>query len=444
MKKIIPFLISVAVIFCMSTAFAQNVIDTTLSETEEISMSIKNVSEIGTVSEKEAVFELAFDVKEKDYVKYNVVYQIDNDNPINAGTIEIEPGKKTVREFKLNVKNGTHTLKVEVYKNGILIKSFEESLAVMDKYKANFMDFYNPTGFCTHLSHYASDDFTKQTTNLKTFNLLEWSGANRIRDGLMPHRTEAYPGVYNFFGSTKWSKAGDSWTGWWLEKMIHSDYELYSVNQAPVTSTAYLDLPADVQKTAREARTTKAITSFAEFIVESLKNVPNIKAVEVWNEPNIANFWTSQIDVEVDYPNLLKQTALAIRDYSDDVRLDAFSVTDATFAWTDRCILYGAYPYFDAISYHPYAYHNDVEYKDTLFNKLWNVYEAIDRYGGWKEFTVTEIGQPTFLGNKLGEEEGAERTVKQLFMLDSFKVFNGHRIGASQIYILSSIQIMKK
>ncbi len=419
MKRMIICLVMIMALMTNTIAFSQDINDTVLSVKETIKCSIPNLTEINTVTPENAGFELEFYVRNDAKVTYAVNYKLNGGSLVEAGTVDVEPEKKTKRFFRVNAPNGSHTLNVDVLKNGVSVKSFDFNFVVMQEYQKQFMDMYNPLGFCTHFSHFAENSTTNESS-LEDLKFIKASGAKRIRDGFMPNRTEPSIGQYNFFGGYRWTKKGESWLSWWLEPVLQSEVSLYPVISSPSISAYHTDLPSDIKKTSREIRTTKSIKGYGDFFVESLKQVPGIKSVEIHNEPNISGFWTSQTDSDVDYTNLLKQTALAIRDHSDDVRLDAFSVTDATFAWTDRCILYGAYPYFDAISYHPYAYHNDVEYKDTLFNKLWNVYEAIDRYGGWKEFTVTEIGPPTFLGNKLGEEEGAERTVKQLFMLDSF------------------------
>lgn len=422
MKKFLLFLIILTVCLGMSTASAQNVLNTNLAKTEEISFNIKGLSEIFTVSSEDAAFVLTFNSKDKDYVTYNVQYQINGNKTVNAGNVQIEPGKNVVKEFKINVKNGRHTLKVDVYKKEELVKSFSDEIVVMDKYKDNFMDFYNPTGFCTHFAHYGANS-PSNTTTLGIFDLIEWSGVNRIRDGHMPHRTEPYPGVYNFFGSTKWSKTGDTWAGWWAEKFIQTDYELYVPIMAPLNSYYYEDLPKDIKKTEREVRTTKSITGYSEYIVEALKNVKNTKAVEIWNEPNIANFWTSQVDVEIDYPNLLKQAALTIREYSDDVRIDAFSVANDLQVFIDPLSEhYGVYPYYDCISAHPYVWSVDMEDRDKYNSKLIGLTEAVERYGGWKRIAITETGQSVYNGVKMNdgkymtEHDAASKNIKQIIM----------------------------
>lgn len=421
MKKIVLCLLSLLMFFGTNAAMAQNAVDTKLSETEEFGFELKNLSEINTVSATDAAFIINFNIKGSDYAKYNVKYQIDDD-VTDAGEVTVTPGKTVKKEFALNVLNGNHSLKVDIFKGSNLVKSFESDLVVMDKYRDNFMDFYNPVGFCTHLSHYTNDSATNQS-NLNVFKLVDWSGSDRIRDGFMPHRTEPYPGNYRFFGTNGWTKTGDSWVGWWLEPLLRTDIQLYACYQAPVTSEAYSDLPPEITKTSREARTTKSITSYAEFIVESLKNVPAVKSVEIWNEPNIANFWTSQTDVETDYSNLLKQTALTIRDYSDDVRIDAFAVTNELQDFIDPISEnYGVYPYYDCISFHPYVSSMDLENRDTYNKKLSGMADAVESYGGWKQMSITETGQSVYNGVKMNdgeymtEHDAASRNIKQVIM----------------------------
>lgn len=422
MKKIATCLLSLLMLFVSGNAMAQNVLETELNKNEEFAFELKNVSEINTISAKDAAFIIKFDIKGNDYTKYNIKYQIDNDEVFDAGEVVVTPGKMVNKEFSLNVLNGSHKLKVDIFKDSNLVKSFESDLVVMDKYSDNFMDFYNPVGFCTHFGHFTSDSKTNQS-NLSILKFVDWSGSNRIRDGFMPHRTEPYPGDYHFFGTSSWTKTGDSWVGWWLEPLLRTDIELYACYQAPMNSASYSDLPKDVVKTAREARTTKSITSFAEFIVESLKNAPSVKSVEIWNEPNISNFWTSQEDVDIDYSNLLKQTALTIREYSDDVRIDAFSATNELQEFINPISEnYGVYPYYDCISFHPYVSSMDLENKDTYNKKLSGVADAVESYGGWKQMSITETGQAVYNGVKMNdgeymtEHDAASRNIKQVIM----------------------------
>lgn len=444
MKRILTCILLVFIFLAAGMVNAQNIVNSNLSESEEITFNLKNLSEINTVSKKDACFILVFELKDTDYAEYDIEYQIDDEKPVYAGTEIIEPGKKNVKEFPLNVKNGSHKLKVNIYRKKSVVKSFEEDLVVMDKYVENFMDFYNPSGFNTHFAHYASNDLT-QTGNLNIFKLLDWSGTKRIRDGFMPHRTEPYPGNYKFFGSDRWRKAGDSWVGWWLEPFIRTDYELYAPYMAPINSEYYKDLPKDIEETRREARTTKSITGFSNFIVASLKAVPNINAIEIWNEPNISNFWTSQEDVEIDYPNLLKQAALTVREYSDDIRIDAFSVTNDLQAFVDPISEhYGVYPYYDCISFHPYVWSMDMEDRDKYNDKISNLADAVERYGGWKQLSITETGQSVYNGVKMNdgrymtERDAASKNIKQIIM--------GTPFGVEQvdIYQLMSDTVLEK
>jgi hypothetical protein len=77
---------------------------------------------------------------------------------------------------------------------------------------------------------------------------------------------------------------------------------------------------------------------------------------EIWNEPNIANFWQPKKPSADDYVELVKMTALEIRTRAPDAVIigGALAGLGSALAFLGRCMTLGMGDHVDRISYHPY------------------------------------------------------------------------------------------
>lgn len=128
---------------------------------------------------------------------------------------------------------------------------------------------------------------------------------------------------------------------------------------------------------------------------------------EIWNEPNIVQFWAPQPDPQA-YAELLRGAASAIRAADREAtilsgglspsadREDGRGISPRTFL--GRLYDAGARPDFDAVGMHPYAFPYGVRAVGE-----WNQFQTmpathrvlVDRGDGHKKIWMTEFGAPT-------------------------------------------------
>jgi hypothetical protein len=169
--------------------------------------------------------------------------------------------------------------------------------------------------------------------------------------------------------------------------------------------------------------------TFAAFATAAVTrySTQGVKHWEVWNEPNLDNFWKNP-DVG-EYVTLLQAAYPAIKAADPTATViagalapavDGTNISPVTF--TQQLYDLGAKPYFDAISVHPYCY-PDMPSDETT--ALWNTFQRVplmrnimvangDRR---KKIWLTESGAPT--GSDTGavtEQQQADQIVDGIAM----------------------------
>ncbi len=124
-----------------------------------------------------------------------------------------------------------------------------------------------------------------------------------------------------------------------------------------------------------------------------------VAAWEIWNEPNIPQFWAPWPDV-TNYTNLLKASSTVIRTTDPGATIVMAGMAGFGADFMDAAFKQGAADYIDAIAYHPYP--------QTMSQNNPNPQESTSRYllevlkGGLAQYTsrpiqiwITEIGWTT-------------------------------------------------
>lgn len=156
-----------------------------------------------------------------------------------------------------------------------------------------------------------------------------------------------------------------------------------------------------------------AFANYAKALVTEFKDYPNMKKVEVWNEPNATSFWnsgqesnTTQTAAQAkNYADLVKAVSDAVKSVKSDVTVyggaldvsrDKLSddTSNTSYGYTKELFKNGAYNSMDVLSFHPY---NHVTYSfDSFVKKSILSYEdVILDNGGFKKLAATEFGQST-------------------------------------------------
>jgi hypothetical protein len=147
---------------------------------------------------------------------------------------------------------------------------------------------------------------------------------------------------------------------------------------------------------------------FAEFAVEVAERYPEAVGIEVWNEPNIPNFWRPAPDAE-QYRELLAKTADAVHESGSDLPVVMAGPSPTTVEQAEEDpqkipfvefieeVMGGPdAPDVDAIGTHPYSLLQDD--KDPIMESV-RLYDeaaaAAERAAPGKPTWVTEVGLTT-------------------------------------------------
>ena len=144
---------------------------------------------------------------------------------------------------------------------------------------------------------------------------------------------------------------------------------------------------------------------------------------EIWNEPNIVQFWAPRPDPE-QYADLLRGASTAIRAADPEATIISAGLSPAADREDGRGIsprtflgrLYdaGAGPDFDAVGMHPYAFPYGVR-RVAEWNQFQTMPEThrvlVERGDGHKKIWMTEFGAPT------GTAEAAVTEAEQVEMI---------------------------
>ncbi|HPO12655.1 MAG TPA: beta-galactosidase [Candidatus Hydrogenedentes bacterium] len=79
-----------------------------------------------------------------------------------------------------------------------------------------------------------------------------------------------------------------------------------------------------------------------------------VKHWEIWNEPNISNFWQPNKPNAHDYVNLVAQTAPVIRKAVSGASIIGLACSGIKMEYIEACLEAGLTDHIDIVSYHPY------------------------------------------------------------------------------------------
>jgi len=137
-----------------------------------------------------------------------------------------------------------------------------------------------------------------------------------------------------------------------------------------------LDYSNKLYESERSVRTDpgrRAFAAFAEAAAERYKG----KGIlwEIWNEPNIKQFWSPQPSVD-DYCKLVELTAPLVRKADPTGLVVAPATSGMPFKWLEDCFKKGLFNWIDVLSVHPYRPHPP----ETVIKDYAKLRELIKRY----------------------------------------------------------------
>ena len=171
----------------------------------------------------------------------------------------------------------------------------------------------------------------------RTVTAIKGSGASWVRLSVQWKNLEQLPGVYDV---------------WWLAHVDRA-VELARAADLRILLMVY---DAPVWASGSASRTTPSnpadFAGFMRFLSDRYRG--RIAAYEVWNEQNLARFWTSPSPSA--YVALLKASYAAVK-ASDPAALVVFGgLSTSDYAYVESAYTAGAKGFFDVMAVHPYTY----------------------------------------------------------------------------------------
>lgn len=181
-------------------------------------------------------------------------------------------------------------------------------------------------------------------------------------------------------------------------------------------------------------------TAFVNYVKAFVTAFPEIKSIEVWNEPNGSGFWVgsgengafTDTDIE-NYTLLVKAVSDGVRAVAPDVDVyaGAIDVSKRAADYINGMLENGVYEYMDTLSYHPYYHPSNVDtatadsFKD---NRITPYKEMLRAAGGFKKLAATEFGFSNSMFESC-DNEAVKREVPKAYIvmaangIDSAEVF---------------------
>lgn len=361
MKKAIAFL--AVFLLCTASAYAQ---------TAEVKINLPDTF-MKTQEYGEAYFNAVI-INKGETADFHLEYSNDGFETVNdGGTYKISGDTEKIIRISDNIPKGSYIMSVRVT-SGEDVSETSVRMAVMEKYKPQFMDDYTRIG--VHLvlpipnitkSTYIPD---KQRV-INSLKLLEMSGIRTVRLG-----------------------TAITWEG-----LENENGELNDTN-APIdfinslNSTSFLNISTGNTRYGGTSKTREQIEKNVGYMKKRLTaDNPKTKLyAELGNEPDLEQFWTGRDIYGIQYMNLARYVSLGIKDVKSSYPLIGGVTSGGTNAAPFLKYMFDqdAYRYLDGYSYHPYIKSSTVDGKYDSFTKPYE--EAADGHGGWLMKMITEIG----------------------------------------------------
>jgi hypothetical protein len=137
-----------------------------------------------------------------------------------------------------------------------------------------------------------------------------------------------------------------------------------------------LDYSNRLYESEQSVRTDAGRAAFAAFAQAAVKRYAGKNILwEIWNEPNIKQFWSPQPGVD-DYCKLVEAAAQAIKKADPDAFVVAPATSTIPFDWLESCFKKGLLNWIDALTVHPYR----PQSPETVIKDYARLRELIARY----------------------------------------------------------------
>ena len=160
----------------------------------------------------------------------------------------------------------------------------------------------------------------------------------------------------------------------------------------------------------------ESFASFVSTLVDRYRGV--IKYWEIWNEPELAEYWKPEPNA-YNYYQLLKYAYLEAKATDPSVKIIGLATDSGALEFIEEVFQYGGLDYMDIVAIHPYSYPDPIEIS-FQFQAIEQIRDLMRTYGTEKPIWVTEVGYPTHVGETgVSEDRQAELLVSTYLALMS-------------------------
>lgn len=390
MYKKIVFMIAAILSLLVGSVYSEDFayFPSTGSNEASVSVSLCNLSEINTMTAKDAAFKLTFNAESTGLSTYIVEYKID-DNPVVSSNVEVLPSEKE-KIVNLEVNNGIHTLDVNVKNGDVTVGTFSGKIYVMDLYQRRFMDSLSGRGIV--VSNKVDTWNKNKQLNL---NFMKNSGWRYARSGeYIWYEIEKKKGLYDLTGSAKWAQDLKSIDMKSYYCHLQGNGFLYPAEPNARAWNGTLDeygkwLP----------QTKESLEGYAKFaqVMANYSKENDINFWELWNEADLSGQPDNIFPRTQAYADTIKSGI--IRNLYDGRKIE-YGLFTGTYDMNFYDYGYdcGLYPYGSTLTHHVYmtsggntGFSNTRSYE----TKLKDIENVIVKHGGWKDKAMSETGKST-------------------------------------------------
>ncbi len=225
----------------------------------------------------------------------------------------------------------------------------------------------SPYGVCAHVSRGDERPLARQE-----FALMKEAGIFWVRTDFDWGNVERSPGKWTF---------------------THLDEVVEWAEKAGICILPILDYDVSWARPAY-----KHLDLWLEYVRQVVGRYKNrIRYWEVWNEPNLENFWRDKPD-PANYVLLLRATYREIKRIDPELTVLLGGMAGIPWSYLEGIYKAGGKDYFDVMNVHPYRYPRAPE-EAQLLGDLLRLRNLMKQFGDEaKPIWITEIGWPTHVG----------------------------------------------
>lgn len=219
----------------------------------------------------------------------------------------------------------------------------------------------------------------------RDLDMIAAAGFKFIRMDFGWQSTEREKGVYNW-------EAFDELTNNLEKRGIKALYILDYSNSLYESSTLIKDQATGVERRVTNSpQTPESVAAFAKWAAAAAEHFKGRNIIwELWNEPNLSNFWRPQADVE-QYKTLCLATCKAIKEKVPDSYIIGPATSGFPYPFLEAILASGILDYLDAVSVHPYR--GPQRAPETAIEDYAKLREMIDQYA-----SASKKGMPIISG----------------------------------------------